>query len=60
MNITKQFLDYIHVNFGLIKDSEKYDCGKKRLITVKNVVQAKTSAKQTFMNIIRKLIKFLV
>ena len=60
MTITKQFFGYIHVKFGLIKDSEKYDCGKKRLITVKNVVQTKTSAKHTFIHIIRKLIKFLV
>ena len=35
MTITKQFFGYIHVKFGLIEDSEKYDCGKKRLITVK-------------------------
>ena len=60
MTITKQFLGYIHVKFGLIEDSEKYDCGKKRLITVKNVVLTKTSAKYTFIHIVRKLIKFLV
>ena len=60
MTITKQFLGYIHVKFGLIKDSENYDCGKKRLITVKNVVLTKTSAKYTFIHIVRKLIKFLV
>ena len=60
MTITKQFLGYIHVKFGFIKDIKKYDRGKKRLITVKNLVRTKTSAKHTFIHIIRKLIKLLV
>ena len=42
MTITKQFFGHVHVKFGLIKDIKKYDRGKKRLITVKNMVKTKT------------------